>query len=426
VSIDYDALAERWGTPLYVYDLAAVRRAVDGLRDDLPSGATLLYSVKANPHPSVVAELVRSGLGLEVSSSGELAGAVAASDQATGLRTPLVFTGPGKTDLDIGSALDLGVRLFSVESVAERDRLARLAQQRGVDAEYLVRLNHPASNGAGSLRMTGRSTPFGVDTDDTVALRDALRPVRAASPIGLHTYFATNVADADLLAEELVGAVASAATVCEATGHQPKILDVGGGFGAPMARPGALSRHPRLAAALDAAVAQYWPETGTRPRLVFEAGRHLVGTAGTLLTRVVDLKATRARRFAVLDAGVHTVGGMSGLGRLHAPRTVPRGWHETTREPAAVMGEYPVALVGPLCTPLDVLHPEVCPPYELEVGTLLAVPNIGAYGLSASLLGFLGHPVAAEVVVDGEEVVDARRLVLAAEDLRPALDGGAL
>lgn len=411
-------LLREFGTPLYVYDLAAVRRSVRDLVADLPPGSQLLYSLKANPHPAIVQQMVDAGLGLEVSSSGELAVALAAQGRSVRDEgTRIVYTGPGKTDRELGTAIDHGISLFSVESVAERDRLARAATERGRDIEYLVRLNHPASGAGGSLRMTGRPTPFGLDTDDRDALEQALRPASSAAPAGLHTYFGTNVTDPGLLSAELVNAVESAAKVCGHTGHRPRLLDLGGGFSAPMARAGSNVRHPDLAAAVTLAAGRHWPEPDVRPGLLFESGRYLAATAGTLLTRVVDVKRTRGRTFVILDAGVQTLGGMSGLGRLHSPRVVPATWSEPARDDQEAAGRTPVALVGPLCTPLDILNPAVCPGTEVRAGSVLAIPNVGAYGLSASLVGFLGHPVAAEAVLDEDRLVSVRRLVLTPHEL---------
>jgi diaminopimelate decarboxylase len=249
-----------------------------------------------------------------------------------------------------------------------------------------------------------------VDTDDRDALADLLRPADAVTPVGLHTYFATNVEEPDAVAKEFEQAIDTVADVSRAAAHTPRVLDLGGGFAAPMARSGHLQRHRQVARTVEKALARHWP-TATRPTLMFESGRYLVGAAGWLLTRVLDVKRVRGRRYAVLDAGTHVLGGMSGLGRLLSPKAEP-----TLTGSSGVAGAR-TALVGPLCTPLDVLHPDVALPDEVGVGALLTIPNVGAYGLTASLLGFLSHPIAVEVVHDAGEVVSARRLVIDAVDL---------
>ena len=405
-------LAERFGTPAYVYDLAAVRTAVAALHDDLPVGAELLYSVKANPHPAVVREILSAGLTAEVSSSGELETALAAGCAPR----HALYTGPGKTPQELRIALRAGVRRFSVESAADRDRLDDACADTATRAEYLVRLNGPRGSLRGSLRMTGRATAFGTDIAAFDELATLFRPGRRTRPIGTHTFSATNVDDADALAVELRQSVATSSEATREHGFTPELLDLGGGFAAPLGRPGTLGRHPRLAAELAVPLDAHFP--GWRegaPRLAFETGRYLTATAGCLLTTVVDVKSSGGRVFAVLDAGVNVFGGMSGLGRLMAPSVMPYPVTPPTTDLRAAHAEVPeqgpVALVGPLCTPLDVLNGAAAMPVP-EPGQVLAVPNVGAYGLSASLIGFLGRPAPVEIVVDGSRIVSARRLRL--------------
>ncbi|MFI5758501.1 type III PLP-dependent enzyme [Streptomyces sp. NPDC051569] len=408
-------LARRFGTPAYVYDLAALRTAATALADDLPAGTERLYSLKANPHPAVVRELAAHGLGAEVSSTGELDIALAAGHPAE----RILYTGPGKTRTETRAALEAGVVMFSVESLGDRDRLARACAETGTDAEYLVRLNGPRGSQRGSLRMTGRPTAFGTDVTAEDDLARMLAPSGRTRPIGTHTFSASNVNDPDALALELEQAVATTARVVAQTGFTPELLDLGGGFSAPSGRPGGLVRHPLLAAALSTALDDHFAGWRRgRPRVVVESGRYLTATAGTLLTTVVDVKESGGRTFAVLDAGVNALGGMSGLGRLMTPGARPypvgpgdRATGTDESGPGTPRSAGPVSLVGPLCTPLDVLNGAAAMEAP-RPGQLLAVPNVGAYGLTASLLGFLSRPAPVEIVVDGERLVSARRLVL--------------
>jgi diaminopimelate decarboxylase len=135
------------------------------------------------------------------------------------------------------------------------------------------------------------------------------------------------------------------------------------------------------------------------PRLAVESGRYLVGDSGTLLAGVSNVKLSRGRKFVILDAGINTFGGMSGLGRL-LPVSVGIEGDEATER---------ASLVGPLCTPGDVLGREITLPV-LGPGDLVAIPNTGAYGPTASLLMFLGRPSPAEVLVRSGEVVSVSRI----------------
>jgi diaminopimelate decarboxylase len=190
-------------------------------------------------------------------------------------------------------------------------------------------------------------------------------------------------------------------------------VNLGGGFGTPYAVAGQRPRFAALAARLSGLLDTHLP--GWRagaPRVSFESGRYLVGDSGTLLSRVVEVKVSKGRTYVLLDTGVNHLGGMSGLRRLRPVQPtlepVPGG---ATGEPVRC------AVVGPLCTPLDVLAPDAVLDSP-HAGGLVTVPNVGAYGLSASLVAFLGHPAPVEVVTDGGRVVDVSRLAVRRVSIR--------
>jgi diaminopimelate decarboxylase len=388
-------LARRYGTPLYVYDLAAVRAAVRDLRSALPPGIEVYYSAKANPHPVLIAAIAGLGVRVEISSSGEL-------DAVTRAGVPVdrcLYTGPAKTPEEMAHAVTRGVRLFSVESTVDRDRLAEVP---GGPVDYLVRLNGRTAPGAAGLRMTGVPSQFGVATETLSPGSTLFRPAGNARPVGVHLFSASNVADGSAVLAELTANLATAGHACRAQSCEPEVVDLGGGFAAPFATPGTRPSYPQLRAGLGAALDSTLP--GWRlgePRVAVESGRYLVAGSGTLLTRVMDRKARDGREYLVCDAGVNALGGMSGLGRL-LPAAQPE--HQPADSGQAV-------LTGPLCTPLDVLS-RAARVGDAAIGDILAIPNVGAYGLTASLVAFLGRPLPVEVVLDGDAVVAVRQLTI--------------
>jgi diaminopimelate decarboxylase len=397
-------LVAAYGTPLYIYDLAAARRAVHALRDALPQAVEVHYSAKANPHPLLIAELARMGLRVEVSSDGELAAAIAAGVR----RDRILYTGPAKTRTELAGAIASGVRLFSVESQVDRDRLASTAPDE--DLAYLVRLVSPGGNGAVGIRMTGTPSQFGTDAGALTPDSAILRRSGGAQPVGFHIFSASNVKDEAALVQEFAASIEVASATAARTGFTPRIVDIGGGFAAPYAAPGDLPRYTDLRDAIGRALDDGLP--GWRegqPAVTVESGRHLAATTGTLLTTVMDIKPSGRDTYLLCDAGINALGGMYGLGRLVVPKAQPEG------QPAD--GEAMV-LAGPLCTPLDVLSRNAHMK-QPAVGDVLAIPNVGAYGLTASLIAFLSRSVAAEVVVDGSTVVGARQLRLIETALQP-------
>jgi diaminopimelate decarboxylase len=400
-------LVAGYGSPLYVYDLDRVARARAGLRAALPDGVTLYYSLKANPHPGLVRAL-REGPGgcrAEVCSTGELASALEAGHPAESV----LYSGPGKTAGELAAALAQGVRTFSVESAGDLRRLGEQAVRHGVTAKVLLRVNSAAAAATTSIRMTGTPSQFGIDAETLPELLPALLAVPGTEVTGAHFFPLSNSKDEESLIAEFTATIEQAARLESELGLPLAMLDIGGGFAAPYSVPGDLPAYPNLRAALEKALDTRLPRwRDGEVEIACESGRHLVGTAGRLLTSVTNVKESRGRTFAVLDAGINTLGGMAGLGRL-LPLAVDPACHRSG-EPV------PVTLAGPLCTPGDLLSRSVRMPPP-QPGDVLAVPNVGAYGPTASLLLFLGRPAPVELLLRDGEVVSASRLVSSRTDV---------
>ncbi|MGI5195695.1 phosphopantetheine-binding protein [Streptomyces sp. CA-288835] len=407
-------LVDRYGSPLYVYDLARVRSALEDLRAALPQPSRVYYSLKANAHPDLVAELRRGGARAEVTSRGELAAALEAGHPAA----ELMYSGPGKVPAELDEAIAAGMRTFSAESFGDLERIGAAADARGVTADCVLRINAAGAPGQAGLRMTGGPSQFGFDLDD-LAEHGARLLVKGVRIIGMHFFPLTNARDEDGLLAELAQSVRTAAQLREELGIPLHLLDLGGGFAAPYATPGERPVYPGLRTALTTVLDEHLP--GWRdgePVVAFESGRYLVGDSGRLVVTVTDVKNSRGNTYAVLDSGINHLGGLSGLGRLlplsAQPLTVP----DRAPDGTGTDGPSHVTLAGPLCTPADVLSRAAELP-GVRSGDLLVFPNVGAYGLSASLLGFLGHPAPVEVVVDGAETVSATRLALRRHTAEP-------
>ncbi|MGW0819549.1 type III PLP-dependent enzyme [Streptomyces viridiviolaceus] len=396
----YAGLSERFGTPLYVYDLDEVATARRELFDALPEEFELFYALKANPHPEVVRALREPGTvracRAEISSTGELAAALEAGFAGH----EILYTGPGKTAGELDEALRLGVRMFSAESATDVEHIGQAADAHGVVADCLLRVNSVTASATTSIRMTGTPSQFGFDSEALPEVLPRLRKVTGVELAGLHFFPLSNAKDEASLIAEFRHTIALAARLERELGLPLRFVDIGGGFSVPYAVPGRRSPYPTLRSALAATLDEHFPawREGT-PRIACESGRYLVGAAGTLIAGVTNIKVSRGRRFVVLDAGINTFGGMSGLGRL-LPVAVELDDSRAVDR---------ASLVGPLCTPGDILGREIKVP-ELNPGDTVVIPNAGAYGPTASLLMFLGRPAPTEVVLRGGEVVSASRL----------------
>ncbi|MFC8008534.1 type III PLP-dependent enzyme [Streptomyces olivaceus] len=388
--------ADQVPTPAYVYDLAEIRRSHALLAAALPTPSVVHYSLKANPHPDVLTALRGLGVRAEVCSTGELDAALAtgwAPDE-------IIYGGPGKRDAEVAQALASGVREFSVDSPAAIDQLDRT----GTGTRCLLRVNDDQPVPGHGLVMTGVTSQFGADLGWIEAQPDLFASREHARVTGLHLYMGTNIGGTQALLGQFAQALNTAVRLRKVLRTEFDVLNLGGGFGAPFARDGDLPRFTGLAEGLAALLDDSfpgWREGG--PRIVFESGRYLTATCGQLLVRVLDVKESHGRRVVVLESGINHLGGMSGLRRL--PVITP-ALHAADAGPVS-----PALVTGPLCTPLDVWArgaeiPPVAP------GDVLTVPNVGAYGLTASLVAFLGHDLPTEVVLDDGQFRSESRLAL--------------
>jgi diaminopimelate decarboxylase len=396
-------LAATFGTPLYVYELDRVAAAYRDLRNSLPPGVIIYYSLKANPHPDIVRALReterRPACRAEVSSVGELAAALEAGFAAR----ECLYTGPGKTESELTTAIAHGVRLFSVESLTDLERAGNIALRLGCVIDCLLRINSLSSASATSIRMMGKPSQFGIDSETLGVQLPMLRAVPGTRLVGAHFYSQSNARDEASLLSELAQSVAAAARLEMVFGLPMQILDIGGGFAAPYAVPGEHPVYRRMRHELGDVLDTNFPHWRSgMPQVICESGRYLVADCGEMVSSVVNVKESRGSRFVILDAGINMLGGMAGLGRLMPLAVKPDDSGLPDDAEAAT-------LVGPLCTPGDVLSRSVRL-NGLKAGDIVTVPNVGAYGLTASLLMFLSRPAPHEVVLRGGEILSVSQL----------------
>jgi diaminopimelate decarboxylase len=390
-------LAEGFGTPLYVYDLDVVERQVVALQAVLPPAAELAYAVKANPALAVVAHLGRLGLGADVASAGELVTAHRAgiaSDR-------IVMTGPGKRDDELHAAVAAGIRAVTVESPGELARLEAIAAGAGRVQPVLLRAAVSERARLERVRLVGDdgAGKFGMDAADLAA--SASRA--AASPhlelLGLHAFGASNVLDAGAVVEHATATVRAARRLALATGTSLRLIDVGGGLGIPYEAHEESLDLLGLGAGLAELTHGWAADPLLRDaRLLLEPGRYLVGPAGAYVARVVDRKTVDGSIVVILDGGVHHVLRPALVGQEHRIRAFGGGGGNGTGGATGGGRMVPVTVAGPLCSGLDVFSQGavMTPP---DVGDLLAVLDVGAYGFTESMPLFLSHPVPAEVAV---------------------------
>jgi diaminopimelate decarboxylase len=373
-------LAERFGTPLYVYSRATFTRHFEVFDEAFdPFDHLICFAVKANSSMALLSLLGRLGSGADIVSGGELYRALEAGIPAE----RIVYSGVGKTETEMAQALDAEILMFNIESLQELEALSRAAVERGRRARIALRVNPDVDPGTHPYVATGlRESKFGIDIKSAVAAYERAAGLGGVEVIGVDCHIGsqlTEIAPFTEAVERLQGLIAA----LEAEGHAIRYLDLGGGLGITYD-----AEEPPLPAEYGRAIRQVLGEDG--PTLILEPGRNIAGNAGVLLTRVLYTKQTDDKRFVIADAGMNDLVRPSLYNAHHRLEPVV----DEGRSRRAV------DVVGPICESGDFLARGRDLP-ELHPGELLVAMSAGAYGFSMAST-YNSRPLAAEVLVDGD------------------------
>jgi diaminopimelate decarboxylase len=325
--------------------------------------------------------------GIDVASAGELKVALDAGAHPA----EISFAGPGKREIELRQAVASRV-LVNLESMREARLLAGISQQLGLPARVAVRVNPDFELKGSGMKMGGGPKQFGIDVEQLpeVFARIAAEGLQFE---GFHLFAGSQNLRAEAICEAQNKSYELALRLAAMAPAPVRFLNLGGGFGIPYfpgEQPLGLAPIGANLAALCARAAHDLPEAG----IVIELGRYFVGEAGVYVTRIVDRKVSRGQVFLVTDGGLnHHLSASGNFGqvvRKNYPVTIGNKAGSAEREVASV--------VGPLCTPLDLLADRMLLPVA-GVGDLAVVYQSGAYGASSSPQAFLGHPACAEVLV---------------------------
>lgn len=386
-------LAQRIGsTPFYAYDRQLLTQRVAHLRAHLPRAVELHYSMKANPMPALVQHLSTLVDGIDVASAGELKVAL-----DTGIAPERIsFAGPGKSEAELARAVAAGA-VVHAESEREIRTLAQIGERLGIRPLLVLRINPDFELKGSGMRMGGGAKQFGIDAEDAPRLL-ALASSLGLANLGFHIFSGSQSLKTQAIIEAQAQTFVLAERLAQEARDPVRILNIGGGFGIPYF-PGeaALDLAP-IGEALDAALPRVHaalPEA----QVSIELGRYLVGEAGVYVARVIDRKVSRGQVFLVTDGGLHHHLAASGNFGQVIRKNYPVAIGNKMNSGINASGDTEtVSVVGPLCTPLDLLAERMELP-KAEVGDLVVVFQSGAYGRSASPQGFLSHPEVPEVLV---------------------------
>lgn len=409
---EIQAAPEKYGTPLYLYNLHKIDRQYAKIREHLPANFNILYTLKANSNLTICHRLANLGAGADISSSGELSAAIKAGFSPE----QITFTGPGKTKPELTAAIRAGIAVIVVESVNEARRLNELAEQEGIKQDVLIRINPlyrtnqsceirqqgsncgsnlANDNGNGSepfapiQTIASSASKFGVDEAQA---EEAIKQIKSLPSInlkGIHIFTESNVLDYRQLLASWTNTIAIANRLND-QGYGISVLDFGGGIGIPYNWAGAEFDMESFGKELQ----EIFENNPYPYDCIVEIGRYLVGEAGCYMTEVVDIKESLGKKFIIVDGGVHQL-------------------LRTSMKPASkymeVLGKndrptQTATLAGKLPTPLDVMVEDVEVPENIEIGDRLVIYNCGAYGFNHSITNFILHNYPAEVAYSNGEI----------------------
>ncbi len=381
-------LAQRIGrTPFYAYDRRLVNERVAWLRHCLPEGIHIHYAMKANPMPALVQHMAQLVDGIDVASAGEM---------KVALDTPMAaenisFAGPGKRDDELACAIAAGI-VINLESEQEMERVSALAERQCVRPKVAVRVNPGFELKSSGMKMGGGAKQFGIDAERVPAVLARIGPLGLDFE-GFHIFCGSQNLKVPSIQEAHEKTFELAIALAQHAPGEVRLINIGGGFGIPYF-PG---DEPLDLKAVGDNLRQFLPEAKRRlpkAQVVVELGRYLVAEAGVYVCQVLERKKSRDKIFLITDGGLHhhlaASGNFGQVIRKNYPVIVGTKVNGAARET--------VSVVGPLCTPLDLLADQM-EMGQAEAGDLIVVFQSGAYGLTASPTAFLSHPVPVEVLV---------------------------
>lgn len=374
-----DNIAGQFGTPCYVYSLAHIRRQYQAYADALGSRGMVCYAVKANSNIAILQQLAKLGSGFDIVSEGELERVLAAGGQAE----KIVFSGVGKKPHEMRRALEVGIHCFNVESEAEVDVLAQVAQDMGKIAAVSLRVNPDVDAKTHPYISTGlKENKFGIDIKRAPEVYQKVAAKASLKVVGIDCHIGSQLTELSPFIDAL-DRLLQLVDKLETLGIELEHMDLGGGLGVNYQG----EQPPAIGELVEAILEKL---ADRKQELVFEPGRSIVANAGALLTRVDYLKPTEHKNFAIIDAAMND----------NIRPSLYQAWQNVLPVAQRKEGSKEWDLVGPVCETGDFMAKQR--QLALAEGDILAVMSAGAYGFTMSS-NYNSRPRAAEVLVDGDQ-----------------------
>ncbi|PYG86987.1 diaminopimelate decarboxylase [Ruminiclostridium sufflavum DSM 19573] len=384
------SMAQKYGTPLYAYDGDKIISQFNTLKSCYPKEIEIFYSMKTNPLLGICQLFKKLNSYIEAASVGELYTALEAGFHPE----QIVFTSPGKSCDELEYAIDKQIYSINIESIDEAVLINRIASEKNKRVDISIRVNPDFDATCSSIKMSGVPTQFGIDQALLGKAFETFSQLPCINVIGIHVYTGTQALHAEKIIFAMEQIIILGLELSDTYGFPLRFLDMGGGFGIPYFK----GENELNTDSLREGAALVWDkyrERLSKTRVAVESGRFLMAEAGRYLVKALYIKECKGNKYIVCDGGSNQHASSAFLGR-HIRSNFPM--HVLNKTEA----EEEVNVVGPLCTPTDVVGQRVKLP-AVNTGDIIAVDKSGAYGLTQSPLAFLSHPSPAEVIQFGDE-----------------------
>lgn len=390
---DLEAVCNKFGTPLYLYDGESLERQFLNLRSNLHQSLEIFYSLKANPNISIFSLLHSLGAKAEVSSLTELITVLKCKTDPK----DIIFLGPGKSIKELEMCVMKDIYSIVCESLQELELINEISKKNNKITRVSLRVNPSFSVKGARLTMSGKPSQFGIDEELLSEVIEIIMTKYSNIHLqGFQTYMGTRILDEDVIIENTRKILNSAERFSEKYGVELELVDIGGGLGVPYFESEEDLDIKELCQGLNVLVDEFkgkYPNT----RLIMELGRYLTAESGIYITKARYLKESRGEKYIVTDGGTNHHMAAVGIGSF-VKRNFPIISLSNPNAEKSVV--YNVS--GPLCTPNDTIGKNVKLP-EVNQGDLIGILKSGAYGPTASPTLFLSHGFPAEVLYYRDE-----------------------
>lgn len=381
---------KKFGTPFYLYHREKICNNYKKLKEALIPNARLYYSMKANPLGEICRILNDMGAGIEVASMGELEIALQAGIKPGGI----IFTSPGKTEKELRTAIAKSIKLINIDSLEEARLINCIGAEREEAIDVGIRINPAVNCSNAKIKMTGVASQFGVEEEELDTVFAAIKELDYVNVCGFQIYMGTQMLRAEDIVRNTEYALDLFFDKSKQYGIGLKTVNVGGGFGVKYFPNENDLDLEQLREGMNEISKKYQEEL-SHTEIIFESGRFIMAEAGEFVTKVLYVKKSKGTKFVICDGGSNFHSSAAFLGRFVRNNFPLRSFPIGEELEAA-------NIVGPLCTPLDVIGQKVLVNKDIKAGDYVIVEKSGAYGLTYSPIEFLSHERPKEIMEDGD------------------------